>query len=148
MKLLLVSILALSFSSHSFAATYEVPVTESLKEFAKFDLVNFKKRIDGDKMTIKYNLPSLLTGSVQKIRLEGNIVNPTEEFIMIGDNAVAICTGPYSTATCKVEYNNLTIDAEKAIQAIRQVSKSEAEVGARIEVMKSFSTDPVGIITY
>lgn len=133
----------------SMAATYEVPVSEGLKEFAKFELSDFEKKIEGNHISVKYKLPKVLTGTRQNIELQGMLPAVGENLLLVGDHGVATCVGPYSaTSTCTVEYNDLSFDQEKALKAIRAISKSETEVGARLEVMKSFSTDPVGIIVY
>ncbi|MBC7429244.1 MAG: hypothetical protein H7336_11565 [Bacteriovorax sp.] len=46
-------------------AHYEVPVSEELKEYAFFELVDLEKTINGDKMIVEYSLPDILTGNVE-----------------------------------------------------------------------------------
>ena len=49
------------------AIKYEVPVSEELKEYASFSLPDFEKTIIGNKVTVEYTLPEILTGNVEKI---------------------------------------------------------------------------------
>ncbi len=149
MKTFFALLLSIVFVNTSLAATYEVPVAEGLKEFAKFKLSDFEKRIEGNTIFIKYKLPRLLTGTRQNIELQGLLPTDGKNLLLVGDLGVATCVGTYTAiSTCTVEYNDLSFDQEKAEKEIRAISKSETEVGARLDVMKSFSTDPVGIIIY
>lgn len=148
MKTFLSICLAVVMTNSATAATYEIPVAAGLKKFATFELNDFEKKIDGDKVTIKYYLPFELVGNYERIKLEGRMTKESNSLILIGKKAVAICEGGYITMMCTVEYENLEIDKEAAVDIIRSISKSPEEVSARIEVMRAFSTDPVGIINY
>ena len=147
---LLTTIMAMAlFISQSMAATYEVPVADGLKEFATFKLENFVKRIDGETITVSYKLPVVLTGNEENIVLTGKVVSEGSDVILQGLKGIAICKSPvYEDSVCSVEYFNLKFNQEKAINEITSISKSAVEQLARIEVMSSFSTDPVGIIKY
>ncbi len=129
------------------AASYEVPVAAELKELAIFELQDFEKKTEGDKVVVKYKLPYVLVGNEEKIKLEGKAVSGAEELLLVGDKAVATCRS-YDKFVCTIEYNDLDIDQEAAASAIRAISKNPTEVSGRLEVMRAFSTDPVGIITY
>ncbi|MBC7715253.1 MAG: hypothetical protein H7177_18045 [Rhizobacter sp.] len=129
-------------------ATYEVPVSEELKEYAVFELSDLEKKIKGDRFVVEYSLPDVLTGNIEYIHLEGKIQANKDEVVMIGDKGAARCKGVYTETTCTVQYNGLEIDADKATEAIKNISKSDKETFGRIEVMRAFSTDPVGIIVY
>lgn len=135
--------------SHVQAATYEVPVAEDLKEFATFTLENFEKSLDGDTITVRYDLPNILTGVNEHISLQGAQVPEGSDLILFGDKGVAKCiSATYSESVCSVAYFNLKFDEESAINSIKSISKSGVETLGRIEVMRAFSTDPVGIIKY
>lgn len=137
------------FISQTHAATYEVPVAEELKEYATFALENFEKSLDNNIISVKYDLPNTLTGTKEHISLQGAQVADGEDLIMFGDKGVAICkSATYSESVCSVEYFNLKFDEESAINSIKSISKSGQETLGRIEVMRAFSTDPVGIIKY
>ncbi len=129
-------------------AKYEVPVSAELKEYASFELPDFEKKVDGDKVSVEYTLPSVLTGNLEKIELKGKVHTNKDEILLKGYKGAAKCVGLLSTITCTISYENLNIDEAKAIEAIKSMSTSEEEFTGRIEVMRAFSTDPVGIITY
>ncbi len=135
------------FMTKSFAASYEVPVAAALKEFATFELVDFKKDISDDLIVIQYKLPALLVGHEESIKLEGKFMAGSDELLLVGEKAVARCTS-YVRFVCIVEYNDLNIDEAAAVDAINAISKTPEEKSARLEVRRAFSTDPVGIILY
>jgi hypothetical protein len=140
-------LLAALNSSVVLAASYEVPTATALKDYAHFELKDFSKRSDGYFVSLKYTLPVELTGTKQSIELSG-IAEAGKPFLLFGEQADAECLNYASTINCTIRYNDLEIDEEKALQAIRKTSKSEEEVSGRLQVMRFFSTDPVGIITY
>lgn len=141
-------ILAALNSSISFAATYEVPTTDALKDFARFELKDFSKKAEKNYVSIKYTLPEELTGTKQHIELEGFAGVEGQTFLLFGDQAQAECLNYSSTVNCTIRYNDIEVDEDKALKVIRKISKSNEEVGARLEVMRFFSTEPVGIISY
>jgi hypothetical protein len=133
-------------ATSAMGATYEVPVAPELRNYATFELENFEKVEKDGKIMIGYDLPLMLTGTVEHVKLEGTYVEGSESLFLVGDKGTATCSSLY--AICKVEYYNLEINPEKATTFIRSISKSHLEFASRIEVMKSFSTDPVGFINY
>ena len=148
MKALSIFLFSMLMTQALMGATYEVPMAEGLKEFSTFTLSDFEQEKVGNKIFVRYSLPQVLTGVNQKVELSG-IMSAEGSLLLVGDSAMAMCIGSYTGgSTCTIQYNDLIIDQEKALKSIRSISKSETEVGARLEVMKSFSTDPVGIITY
>lgn len=140
-------ILAALNSSLALAATYEVPTAVALKDYARFELKDFSKSREGHFVSIKYTLPEELTGEKQDIELSG-IAEEGKTFLLFGEQADAECLNYASTINCTIRYNDLEIDEAKALKAIRKISKSEEEVSGRVQVMRFFSTDPVGIISY
>lgn len=125
---------------------YEVPVASELKEFATFEINDFVRTVKGDEVTIGYTLPRVLTGSLVYIELKGKVTSQDSESIMVGDKGLANCDREYRK--CTIEYFNLSFDQEKAKELIEGISQSPFETAARLEVMRVFSTDPVGIVTY
>jgi hypothetical protein len=67
---------------------------------------------------------------------------------MSGDHADAKCVGSYASMKCVIEYHDLILIEEEVINIIKSKSLPPEEEAGRIQVMKAFSTDPVGIITY
>ncbi len=145
-KQLSLIILSLSFINFASAATYKVPVDPVLDKYAQFDLMDFEKTTSDDIIQIRYRLPETLTGKTQWVELEG-MMSP-DITLLFGDNAQAICIGEYTLTNCTIEYNNIEINQAEALRAIKKISISDEEVSGRIEVMKAFSTDPVGILSY
>jgi hypothetical protein len=139
------------FSFNLLAAQYEVPVSPDLIAYSTFLLSGFDKKLDGDEVTIKYHLPKMLVGSLPIIKLTGKIVDLTvknQEFELNGEFGEAKCVGSYATMKCVVEYHDLEVNEAQALQEIKSQSLNLEEEEKRIQVMKAFSTDPVGIITY
>ncbi len=129
-------------------AKYEVPVSEESNEYAVFELPDFEKTVSDNNLKVEYTLPAVLTGNEVRIELKGKLRFNNNEVILKGEKGSAFCSGIQSVITCKVFYENLLIDEEKAIAAIKSISTSSKEFNGRLEIMRSFSTDPVGIITY
>ncbi len=143
--------LILFFSFNLMAAQYEVPVPSEIKEYSIFSLDDFDKKLDGDEITIKYHLPKMLVGDTSRIKLTGKIVgssNNSQEIEMKGEFGSAKCAGSYNSMKCVIEYHDLVVNEVEALKAIQAQSSSAEEEAGRIQVMKAFSTDPVGIITY
>lgn len=148
-----IKLLALVFLStlNVWAAQYEVPVTPELKAYSVFPLVDFDKKLDGDEIIIKYHLPELLVGEHPRIKLTGKLVGSAQknnEIVLTGEFADAKCVGSYSSMKCVIEYHDLDVNEEEVVNLIKSQSLSQEEEMGRIQVLKAFSTDPVGIITY
>ncbi|NOT80408.1 MAG: hypothetical protein HOP07_15545 [Bacteriovoracaceae bacterium] len=139
---------SLIFSSLIFGATYEVPTNENLKQYAKFELKNFRKKANNNSLTLKYHLPELLVGNSSRIILKGELKPIDEVIILTGENAKAECVGAYESMNCSIVYNDLVIDEASALKAIQSISRSPEEFSARLKIMRDFSTDPVGFISY
>ena len=131
-----------------FAATYEVPTTEDLKSYATYELKNIKFFKISKWVAVSYYLPQELTGNLEKVKYFGKIQNKNK-IILKSSNGILTCdVSPLEKTVCRAEYENLNIDEAKAEQIINATAKSPEEAIGRIQVMKSFSGEPVGIITY
>lgn len=147
MKTLLIICSTFFLTTSGFSATYEVPVAFGLKRLAKFQLENFEKKLDGDKMEVSYDLPKALTGTTEHIVLTGSKVKGSDDYVLAGDKGIANCTDE-EYKLCNVEYYNLNIDTEAAKKVNRDLSQNNLEFALRLRVMRSFSSEPVGIIKY
>lgn len=128
-----------------------MPVNEELKSYSTFDLYDFDKKLDGDEVTIKYHLPELLVGNQFRIKLTGKIVGSASTSVEVqlsGDHADAKCVGSYTSMKCVIEYHDLIVIEDEVISLIKSKTFSPEEEAGRIQVMKAFSNDPVGIIHY
>ena len=145
-----VSLFILFFSTQiAGAATYSVPVQDDLKEYASFELKTFNLKRYIGKTTVKYKLPIELTGIEQKVEFTGIINSKAQQNILTGDNGTMICEkNSEARISCQVEYKNLEIDEKQAISNIVQSSTTRSEIVGKIQVMRAFSSEPVGIITY
>lgn len=148
MKISLLSLILL-VGAPSFAATYSVPVEESLKNYAHFELEDFNIAEYEGAVTVKYKIPALLTGVDQVVEFGGKIDPKAETNILTGSNGVLNCTRELQEKyECKVQFKNLQFDHENAVLLINEASSSNSEFRSRLKVMKSFSSDPVGVLSY
>lgn len=144
----LIILLALNLQN-AVAALYTVPVAEELSEYASFELDNFKSKAENNEVEIKYKIPMVLTGVQQEVVFTGQVDDKAYSNTLSGPNGKMVCTkGLMEAVKCEVTYADLLTDEDKAIETIKKISKDNSEVFGRIEVMKAFSSDPVGIIHY
>lgn len=131
------------------AAQYSVPVAEEYAQYASFELKSFKNKEYDEVVRIKYKIPKVLTGVEQEVVFIGEVDQFAHAITLNGPNGEMNCQKSESKSIeCRVVYKNLLKKEEQAILEIIKVSKSSKEVLGRIEVMRSFSSDPVGIIRY
>lgn len=147
MKAMMTIFSVLVMTSSSWAVTYEVPVSEELKQYAAFELTDFDYKLVGSKIILDYKLPKILVGNETRIQIETELRAENDEK---GENVEqAECIGDVSVFTCTIKYDaRLKIDQRAAIKAIREISGSRTEALGRIKVMRAFSTEPVGIVKY
>lgn len=145
---LLIILLALGMQN-AVAALYTVPVSEELSQYAIFELDGFKSKSHHNEVEIKYKIPKVLTGVQQEVVFTGQVDDKAYSNTLSGPNGKMVCTkGATEAIKCEVTYVDLLTDEDKAVETIKELSKDNAEVFGRIEVMKAFSSDPVGIIHY
>jgi len=96
-----------------------------------------------------YKIPTLLTGVEQEVVFNGSIDEKADTNILTGANGTLTCSKEVNEQMeCKAEYKNIQINQDLAVAQISKVSMSGVEKMGRISVMKSFSSEPVGIIKY
>jgi hypothetical protein len=89
----------------------------------------------------------MLTGVTKHIRVSGRLGNE-KNTVLKDENGDIECTGDYTSFSCKIEYKDMVVDQAKAFEAILEESTSFEEAIGRIQVMRAFSSDPVGIVRY
>ena len=149
MKASFLIFLMIGFIQVASAATYTVPVSAELIVYAKFELEGFKSQEGNGTVTVKYNIPNLLTGVDQQVEFNGKYDDKAEVNVLTGKNGVLTCTKEENDKVeCRAEYKDLQKDSAKAEALIRKIATSPLEIQGRLSVMRAFSSDPVGIIVY
>ena len=126
------------------SGSYEVPVFEThLKSASQFTLKKVLFKQDGANFEIKYMIPTELTGEKNLIEFKG--IFTAGQSSGFYENNKMDCLVDQSLLMCKVSFANLKIDQQLAENFM--LAKIEGEdLGNRLSVQRSFSTDPVGII--
>jgi len=124
--------------------SYEVPVDNpELAELAVFPLRRVQLEQNGQEFTLKYNVPVELTGELNRIEFKGTIENG--QGVLTYEDSKMNCLADQTTLMCKVAYQNLKFNQERAERIITSRFDGE-ELRKRLLIQKDFSTDPVGVI--
>jgi hypothetical protein len=118
-------------------AIYEVPVPESLKDFAFFEISDVRVRTKNGVEEVKYNLPLELTGIPNRIRLQEQAD---------GTYSGPLAEGTCNDGTCNLKYRNLKFDEQAVRDLLTNRGVEGLELDRRMEVFAKFSGDPAGII--
>ena len=122
---------------------YEVPVVnEALREYARFEIRDYRVRYHNDRLEVTYKLPTHLTGSDSRVFFAGprGESNPT---VLVGDGRMEC-----ESTQCRVKYEGIDIDVPARNEFLRTVSRSANELSARVEVGDGFFRDPGGVILF
>lgn len=124
--------------------SYEVPVDNpELAELAVFPLRRVQLEQNGKEFTLKYNVPIELTGEVNRVEFKGTIENG--QGVLTYEDTKMNCLADQSTLMCKVAYQNLKFNQERAERIITSRFEGD-DLRKRLMIQKDFSTDPVGVI--
>lgn len=129
-----------------FRGTYTVPtVGPDLAAAATYDVPEVEWRVDGDTVTLDYDLPMGLVGKKVNVRFTGPI-----------EGAAASLSGAPGTATCDVGSASvscheimkglLPLDPDYATIESIAAAEYKGPVQDRLDVAKSFSLDPIGVV--
>lgn len=132
----------------TFAATYEVPVPESLSAAATFtfDSLNWKLKNDGS-VRLAYNLPKDLVGKTLSVELEGALSSDAQTAELSGSAGTASCTLSATTVTCHEQLSGLApIDSDFAVVEKLASSDFAGPSAQRVSVAQLFSSEPIGIV--
>ncbi len=137
--------------SGSFAATYEVPVPESLSAAATFTLENLNwKLTDDGSVRLAYNLPKDLVGKTISVELEGTLSSDSSDpqtAELSGSAGTASCTLSATAVTCHEQLSGLApIDSDLAVVEKLASSNFSGPSEQRVSVAQLFSSEPIGIV--
>jgi hypothetical protein len=127
---------------------YSVPVEPRLQALATFPLNEIIHRETEGIVTLSYDLPIELTGVAHdRVWLRGDSKSGPE-FKMSGPRGEGSCFRSEKALSCSVNLTPVRIDRPHLEEKLRQISSSPAEVLDRLEVARTFESDPIGIVTY
>ncbi len=148
MKLVVVLMSAV-FTMAASAASYHVPVPDSLLKANDYTPTKAEGSIVNGKLNVTYCLPTELVGDkAPTFTFTGNA--GASDFVNVsGDDVYGVCM--FSKAkpmTCMLKYPNLKpqIDEEVRDLAINKTFPADV-VGNRLEVAKLFQENPAGLLT-
>jgi hypothetical protein len=124
---------------------YEVPVVdEALREFARFEIENYRARFKDDQLQVDYHLPTELTGAENHVTFRGPKGERHPRVLTGAGNSTMEC----EAGRCRVLYDGAKFDLPKREEILRSISKTEHEFTARLRVGESFRADPGGIVIF
>ncbi len=126
--------------------SYSVPLAEGredLNEVASFP-VEYRVRDRDGVPEISYDLPELLTGAHNDIRLRP-IEGASDRWG--GSNSIGECAPSDEGFRCQLGYRDLVGDEAAAAQLIAAVEPSPELAQKRLEVAVAFITEPCGILS-
>jgi hypothetical protein len=128
-------------------ASYEVPVADpQLAAFARFEVGQVSWRVDGSDVWLDYPFPAALSGiDNQTVSFRGSIVEPGVA-ALTGTAGRAQCQFSQSVVRCDEMMTGLATDPAAARAAL--ASQSQLEQMMRGQVIASFSSDPIGVLTF
>lgn len=123
---------------------YEVPVDDpNLADSAVFKLRRVQLEQNGQDFKLKYIVPVELTGEINRVEFTGTINNG--EGTLVYEDTKMKCLADQSTLMCKVVYQNLKFNQERAERILNSKFDGE-ELRKRLLIQGRFSTDPVGVV--
>lgn len=123
---------------------YEVPVEDpELADAAVFKLRRVLVEQKDKDFKIKYLVPLELTGEKNLVEFIGTIEQG--EGTLVYQDTKMNCLSDQSTLMCKVVYQNLKFNQEKA-ELLMNSRFSGEDLKKRLLIQKDFSTDPVGVL--
>jgi hypothetical protein len=126
-----------------FEGVYFVP---ERSEVSSYPVDEAKWVIDGQRVRLAYNLPRMLVGQSERVDMTGTLS---------ADGTSASLSGPLGTATCDIDGDGLLrscleqfVGIEVDLERVRRLAAEDdpANVQARVDVSRRFSTDPIGVI--
>ncbi len=144
----LISLMFLAMSARAESGIYWVPVNSHAEtQFAVFPLPEVTVKHVRNRVTIKYLLPTELTGAPNMIELSGRA--GTGPLILNGHNAFGECAAQDDLSSCKINYKNLNLDVVRRSELLKQISRTPTELELREKVAASFCNvggEPCGFL--
>jgi len=147
MKASFVSLLCLLIAGPAHAGvrgTYEVPVPEELREFARYELDDLRVRLKGNALEIRYELPLALTGV--KNRLE--FLAPIENGVAHTKNSSGEIRCQIAERTCRMKYQYISVSLSRVESILKAVPLPEPVIAARLKVSARFGGDMEGKLSF
>lgn len=129
--------------SGSIKGTYTVPVSDpALEAAARFPVSVKMKTLSNGDVRLHYTLPAELVGTPQDVDLTGPPGGTLQ-----GPAGTGVCTTTGATTTCKEHLPGMLVDVAAAKLA-NAGSGTAAQQAARDAVARTFSIDPIGIVSF
>lgn len=125
------------------AGIYEVPTTPDLADAARYPVDRISWRNDGTFASLDYDLPKALVGKTLHVAFEGAVKGNTA--YLTGEAGTADCTIGATSVVCHETMRGL-LPLEPDLDVVSRLAP-EGAAQARIDIARSFSTDPIGIAT-
>jgi hypothetical protein len=145
LALLLVSFNLYAQQVLHFDAQYKIPVNApELESYSLFELENYTVYNDGKNSRITYELPFAMTGLTdQKVELKLAIEKlPLRVFE--SPRAIALCEGPWPKMKCSMKFKAINMHYGRLHKDLVQQGLPAEEIEARMSVLRSFGTEPIG----
>lgn len=126
----------------AWAGSYTVPTQNpQLMPYAQFEIPDLQIVRENGSLRVSYTLPVELTGN------EVTIVLSSKDFErgsadLRGEFGKATCFG----SSCEVDYKHLPIDREVVKARLWEISATQEEFDARLQVAMEFEGNPIGIV--
>jgi hypothetical protein len=135
----------------AYAGVYEVPtVKPELAAAAKFPTpeVNWTL-LPGNTAKLDYNLPSGLVGGKVGVEFQGPIDTAGMKASLTGKAGTAECSWSTGKLAChEVMRGILPLNPDMAIVRERALAEYAGPVQDRLDVVGTFGTDPIGVVTF
>lgn len=124
------------------AASYTVPTTDPrLSPYANFALLDLQVFRDNGRFHLSYSLPLELTGD--QVTLTFTEEKATDGALVLrGEMGKAIC----SETRCEVDYKHLPINRQAVTARLWEMSQTQEEFDARLQLSMDFEGNPIGIV--
>jgi hypothetical protein len=131
-------------------ASYQVPVAdEELEPWATYPIPRVRFEVENGRVRIGYGFPRWLTGVGGGIELEGEYSGePTRFDVTVKDVGTGTCTRFDRRFDCYEVLPGLSVDRERAAEEMHEDGLAADEIEQRLRVTDSFSTDPIGILSF
>jgi hypothetical protein len=136
----------------SVSACYDVPVALTLWKYASFPVerASIDMQTEDGQVSIHYRLPDDIVGmGGRHIHLTGKAPADEQNFFAVTETAtgtVGQCVRSSTNVTCMLHYAELNVDVPATEQFLREKYRGDLDLSKRVQVMKAFGGDAVGIL--
>lgn len=127
----------------AWAASYTVPTLDpQLSPYAHFEISDLRVEKGNGALRVTYSLPLELTGDPVTIELTGEESLHGGRVRLRGELGKANCVG----ASCEVDYRHLPINRAAVTARLWDISETQEEFDARLQLAMEFEGNPIGIV--